>query len=69
MGHGNICGHYVGLLKRIYQKIAGVSNFIPVEKDIIEMRKTQHIHHKLKNSIPKTSACFFDFYIASQTTI
>ena len=39
MGHGNIYGHYVGLLNKIYQKIVGVSNFIPVEKDIIDIRK------------------------------
>ena len=40
MGHGNIYGHYVGLLNKIYQKIVAVSNFIPVEKDIIDMRKS-----------------------------
>ena len=39
MGHGNIYGQYIGLLNKIYQKIVAVSNFIPVEKDIIEMRR------------------------------
>jgi len=39
MGYRNIYGHYVGLLNKIYQKISGVSNFIPAEKDITEMRK------------------------------
>ena len=41
MGHGNIYGHYVGLLNKTYQKVVGVSNFIPVEKDIIDMRKNK----------------------------
>ena len=39
MGYRNIYGHYVGLLNKTYQKIVGVSNVIPAEKDIIEMRK------------------------------
>ena len=39
MGHGNIYDHYVGLLSKTYQRIVGASNFIPVKKDIIDMRK------------------------------
>jgi len=39
MGHGNIYGHYVELLNKTYERIVGVSNFIPVEKDIIDIRK------------------------------